>query len=52
MIGRAVYHRPYDLLAQADDLIFEQPRHIDAHDVVHQMLRIEAHLRAAENYIK
>ena len=47
MIGRAVYHRPYDLLAQADDLIFEQPRHIDARDVVHQMLPyIEAHLES------
>src|SRR6056300_2055903 len=44
MIGRAAYHQPTDLLANADSVIFGQDRVIDPVNVVHQMMPyIHAH---------
>jgi tRNA-dihydrouridine synthase A len=45
MIGRSAYHTPSEILLPADQLIFGQPNHVSALDVVEQMLPyIEAHV--------
>ncbi|MEO1154016.1 MAG: tRNA-dihydrouridine synthase, partial [Pseudomonadota bacterium] len=46
MIGRAAYHAPFEVLGQADAVIFgDPPCNRDAHDVVEDMLLyIAAHL--------
>jgi tRNA-dihydrouridine synthase A len=45
MIGRAAYHQPTDILAEADPVIFGAGAARDAVEVVHQMLPyIERHL--------
>ncbi|EEX10359.1 tRNA-dihydrouridine synthase A [Ruegeria lacuscaerulensis ITI-1157] len=47
MIGRAAYHQPTDILAEADPLIFGTGTAADPVDVVHQMLPyIDRHLAA------
>lgn len=48
MIGRAAYHAPYDILAQADALIYGQDSHpISRHDVMDRMFPyIDQHLMA------
>ena len=46
MIGRAAYHRPFDILAKADRQVFDQSRQVRAVEVVQQMVPyIEDHLR-------
>ena len=45
MIGRAAYHQPTDLLANADAVIFGQDRAINPVNIVHQMMPyIHAHI--------
>lgn len=45
MIGRAAYHTPSDILAQADALIFDDNVVADPFDVVHKMIPyIEQHM--------
>lgn len=45
MIGRAAYHQPTDILAEADALIFGGGRAADPVDVVHKMVPyVETHL--------
>lgn len=48
MVGRAAYHRPWDILARADALVYgDPPAAKDPADIAHAMLPyIEAHLRA------
>ena len=47
MIGRAAYHQPTDILAEADPLIFGAGAAADPVDVVHKMLPyIDRHLAA------
>ena len=47
MIGRAAYHQPTDILADADPLIFGAGAAADPVDVVHKMLPyIDRHLAA------
>ena len=45
MIGRAAYHQPTDILAQADAMIFGSGQVADPIDVVHKMVPyVENHL--------
>ncbi len=45
MIGRAAYHQPADILAEADSRVFQSGEVIDPFDVVHKMVPyIENHL--------
>ncbi|WP_438826414.1 tRNA dihydrouridine(20/20a) synthase DusA [Ruegeria atlantica] len=47
MIGRAAYHQPTDILAEADPLIFGTGKAADPIEVVHKMVPyVEAHLAA------
>lgn len=47
MIGRAAYHQPTDILAEADPLIFGTGKTADPIEVVHKMVPyVEAHLVA------
>ena len=47
MIGRAAYHQPYDIMGEADRLIYGHDRQRTREEIVHFMLpHIEAHLAA------